>query len=148
MARYRLSSPWAGDPWGSFDELRRSMNELFERASPMTVRRGGVFPPVNLYEVADAYVLTAELPGLTADDISVSLERNAVTLGGERKVERPADASLHRAERQGGSFRRTIELPVEIDPEKTEATYQNGLLVLRLPKAAEHAPRRVNVKTR
>ena len=69
----------------------------------------GAHPPVNLYETADDYVLTAELPGSSAADIDLTIERNRVTLRGERKIEHPSDASLHRVERRGGRFRRTIE---------------------------------------
>jgi HSP20 family protein len=144
MTQYWLSGP-AGR-WGSFDRLRREMNELFEQAGAGP-RREGAFPPVNLYETSDGYVLTAELPGVESGDIELSVESNRVTLRGERKVEHPQDASLHRVERQAGVFRRTIELPVEVDAEKAEAVHRNGILMLRIPKAPQHKPRQITVKT-
>ena len=147
MARFWLSDPWYGDPLPDLGELRRRMDEVFDRlpgTSPAS--RAGVFPAVNLYEVGDGYVLTAELPGLRAEDIDVSVERDRVTLRGERQIEYPKDASLHRLERSAGAFRRTVQLPVELDGEKVEAIYRNGVLTLRIPKAAAHQPRRISVK--
>ena len=146
MARYWISNPWANDPLASYDQLRRGMDELFERVGARTTRRAGAFPPVNLYEAANEYVLTAELPGLSGDDIDISVERNRVTLRGERKIEHPSDASLHRVERQGGVFRRTIELPVDVDADKAQAVCRNGVLMLQIPKAPEHQPRQIAVK--
>jgi HSP20 family protein len=146
MAQYWLSSPWANDPWASFEQLRRAM-DTFQNptAGP---RRTGAFPPVNLYETVDGYVLTAELPGLSAGDIEISIERNRVTVGGNRQVERPDGGSVHRAERASGQFRRSIELPAEVDADKAEATHRNGVLMLRVPKAERHQPRKIAVKTR
>jgi HSP20 family protein len=155
MARFWLSDPWFSDPWyggeGDFGELRRRMDELFDRfpGGRTPAQRGpvsGVFPPVNLYEAGDGFVLTAEVPGLRAEDIDVSVEANRVTLRGERKVEYPQDASPHRVERRAGAFRRTVQLPVELDGDKVEAIYRNGVLTLRIPKAPEHQPRRISVK--
>ncbi len=149
MARFWLSDPWYGDPRLDLDELRRRMDELFERVpggSPVA-SRAGVFPAVNLYESGDSYVLTAELPGLRAEDIDVAVERDRVTLRGERRIDHPEDASLHRVERRAGAFRRTVQLPLEVDGEKVEAIYRNGVLTLRIPKAPEHQPRRISVKS-
>ena len=146
MAQYWISEPWSGDSWTSFDQLRRGMDQLFERAGARTARRAAVFPPVNLYETAQGYVLTAELPGVTADDLEISVERNRVTLGGRRTIERPNDASVHRAERASGTFRRAVELPAEVDADKAEASHRNGVLMLRIPKQQKHQPRRIAVK--
>ena len=145
MPRYSLFGPWAG-AWG-FDDLRE-MEALLSRYGGAGPAATGVFPAVNLYETADAYVLTAELPGVDPAGIDVSLERATVAIRGERKVEQPAekDASVHRLERQSGAFRRAFELPVEIDADKVEAVHRNGVLMLRLPKAPEHRPRQIEVQ--
>ena len=147
MARYWLSDPWSLDPFPDVGELRRRMEELFDRVSApgAGVARAGVHPPVNLYETNGAYVLTAELPGLRVEDIEITVERDRLTLRGERRIDHPQDASLHRVERRGGAFRRTVQLPVEVDGEKVEAAYRNGVLTLRIPKAPQHQPRRINV---
>jgi HSP20 family protein len=146
MAQYWLSEPRPGEPWMSFDQLRRGMDQVFQRAGASAARRAGVHPPVNLYETSDGFVLTAELAGVRAEDLEISIEQNRVTLGGQRKIERPQDASVHRAERTSGNFRRTVELPAEVDADKAEAAHRNGVLLLKIPKAEKHQPRRIAVK--
>jgi len=148
MARYAWFAPGPANAWTSLDELRRGMDEWFSRYGDRPEGpSAGVFPPVNLYEVADGYVLTAELPGVSPKDIEVSVEQGKVTLSGDRRVELPEGVSLHRRERQTGGFRRALQLPVEVNADKAEATHRNGVLMLRLPKAPEHRPRRIDVAT-
>lgn len=147
MAQYWLSNPWSGDPWASLDQLHRGLDELLGRSGTRPARRAGGFPPVNLYESPDAYVLSAELPGLRSEDIEVQIEGNRVSLRGERSIEHPEDASVHRAERRAGGFRRTIELPVDVDADKAEAAHRHGVLLLRVPKSEAHQPRRVAVQS-
>ena len=147
MTQLDLLRPWGQDPWGGFGALRREMDELFDRFgtfSPALAR--GAFPALNLYESEDAYVLTAEIPGIAPEDLEISLEGSTVTLRGERKVASEEGASVHRSERAVGAFRRAIDLPVPIDGEKVEATHRLGVLTLRLPKAPEHRPRQISVK--
>jgi len=147
MAQYWLSNPWSGDPWASLDQLHRGLDELFGRTGSGPARRAGGFPPVNLYESPDAYVLSAELPGLRSEDIEIQIEGNRVSLRGQRSIEHPEDASVHRAERRAGSFRRTIELPADVDADKAEAAHRNGVLMLRVPKSEAHQPRRIAVQS-
>ena len=152
MAQYSLYRPRAAGPWAApFDELRREMDALFNRfgegpRAPSGWR--GVLPAVNLYETPDAYVLTAEVPGVEPSDIDVSLEGSTVTLQGKREIDYAAQegASLHRRERQSGSFRRAFELPAAIDADKVEAVVRNGVLLLRMPKSPEHQPRQISVQ--
>ena len=152
MAQYSLLRPWAAEPWGDLDRLRREMDTLFNRfggGPPRSGGRRGVYPAVNLYETADAYILTAELPGVDASDIEVSLEGSTVALRGERKIDYAEDpeTSLHRVERQSGGFRRAFELPAELDAAKVEALHRDGVLMLRMPKTPEAKPRRIAVKS-
>jgi HSP20 family protein len=148
MAQLELLRPWSPEPWGGYGALRREMEDLFERFGTLSPALAqAVFPPVNLYETDDAYVLTAELPGVAPEQLEVSLEGSTITLRGERKPVIEEGASVHRAERPGGTFRRAIDLPVPIDGEKVEAVHRNGVLTLRLPKAPEHRPRQISVKT-
>jgi len=153
MAQYSLYRPWAAASWGGpLDQLRQEMDAVLNRfgsgTGPSSNWRG-VFPAVNLYEAADAYVLMAELPGLESEDIHVSLERSTVTIEGERKIDyaNQEGVSLHRRERQVGSFRRAFELPALIDAEKVEAVHQNGVLMLRLPKSPQDQPRQISVQS-
>lgn len=153
MARL-YTSPWAAQPWGGFDQLRREMDALLSRFGDPAAGPGpsrdwrGVYPPVNLYESADCFMLTAELPGVDPDGIHVSLEGSTVTLEGERRVDYSAreGASLHRRERPEGHFRRSFELPAVIDADKVEAAHRNGVLMLRLPKSPEAQPRQIQVR--
>jgi HSP20 family protein len=103
---------------------------------------------VNLYENVEGYVLTAEIPGVKSEDLEVSVEGERVTIGGKRAIEYPSDGStsLHRRERQAGVFRRTFNLPEPADPEKTEAVCRHGILIVRIPKAEAHRPRRISVR--
>lgn len=150
MAQYSWMRPWP-EPWSAFDQLRREMEGLFDRFSGAPAWSGdwrGVFPAVNLYETADAYHLTAELPGVESDDIHVSLEDSTLVLQGERKIDYATrkETSLHRRERQAGGFRRAFELPAAVDADKVEAVHRNGVLMLRLPKAPEAQPRQISVR--
>jgi HSP20 family protein len=131
------------------DEFRRDLNAGFEPRGTRVVRSRGVYPPVNLQETADAFILTAELPGVASEDIDVSLEGSTVTLSGERKIDYSAGngTAVHRRERQSGHFRRAFELPTAIDIEGVVATQRAGILELTLPKRPEAKPRQIAVQT-
>jgi HSP20 family protein len=150
MARINPHRSWPTNRWPSLlDEFVRGMDESFGRPGTVAQAARGVYPPVNLYENQDGYVLTAELPGVPTQDIHVSLEGSTVTLSGERKPEHEGmeGASLHRRERPSGSFRRAFELPSEIDSDKVEAVHRNGVLMLRIPKSPAQKPREIPVST-
>lgn len=148
MASFGFFDPWGSDPWSGgsdFTRLRRELDSVFDRLGGRSAGRRGVFPAVNLYEDAEGYVLTAEVPGCSREDIDVSVEGNRITLSGKRSVDVPENASVHRRERAQGSFKRTVELPAPLDAEKTEAVYRHGVLMVRVPKAESHQPRRIQV---
>jgi HSP20 family protein len=150
MAQLDLLRPWSQEPWASFSALRREMDDLLVRFgtfSPALASRGA-FPPVNLYETGEAFILTAEVPGVAPEDLEISLEGSTVTLRGERKHTSEEGASVHRSERSVGAFRRAIDLPIPIDADKVEAVHRHGVLTLRLPKAPEHRPRQIQVKAK
>lgn len=141
-------NPFVSDPWATFDRLRREMQSLL--SSPgwgeSVLRSPNVFPPVNLYDTADSVVLMAEVPGVRESDLDVSVQGNQVVLRGQRTIEYPEGASSHRRERQGGAFHRTVELPFVADADKVEATYRNGVLLLRLPKPGEQQRRQIQIQ--
>lgn len=145
--RHAIRSPW---PFPSLArELQREMTHALQSADAAYQGPRGVFPPVNLHESDQGYVLTAELPGVAPDDIDVSIEGATVTLSGQRKVEHAAGdgISVHRRERQSGNFRRAFELPAEIDLERARATHRYGVLKLELPKTPTMQPRQITVET-
>ena len=149
MASIRFRSPRPRDGWTELDRLQHDMLQTFDRLGTRTgPARGTPFPPVNLYESARGYVLTAEIPGVKSEDLDVSVEGERVTIGGERTIEYPSDGStsLHRRERQAGVFRRAFNLPEPADPEKTEAICRHGILMVRIPKAESQKPRRISVR--
>ncbi len=150
MASYTVQRPSYSGSWPSlFDQFRREMDPAFRSPSAFQGTRG-VYPPVNLFESEEGYVLTAELPGVAPEDVDVSIEGSTVTLSGERKIEYAAGdgTAIHRRERQSGMFRRGFELPTEIDVDSAKATHKNGVLKLVLPKSAAAKPRQISIETR
>ena len=151
MATYTLQRPSSWSPWsGLLDELRREVNPALRRPGAAFQGTRGVYPPVNLFETEEGYVLTAELPGVPPESVDVSIEGSTVTLSGERKIEYAAGegTAVHRRERQSGTFRRGFELPTEIDVEAAKATHKNGVLTLNLPKSPASKPRQIAIETR
>lgn len=109
-----------------------------------TTYRGG-FPAVDLFQENDDTVLTAELPGLKKEDIAIEIKDNLFRISGERKIEYPENASIHRLERRSRRFDRTIKLPVKVDTDKVKAEYANGVLKVVLPRAESDKPRQIQV---
>lgn len=147
MAHFSVHRP---APWTSlFDEFLRDVDPRFDATRRRGVRSRGVYPPVNLEETEEAFVLTAELPGVAPENIDVGLEGKTVTLSGERKIDYSAGdgTAVHRRERQSGHFRRAFELPSEFDLDKAVAKHRNGILELTLPKTPDAKPRQITVQT-
>jgi HSP20 family protein len=108
------------------------------------------WPRINLREDGEHLYVEALLPGVDPDKIDMNVLGNTLTLSGERL---PADAggngrTWHRRERGTGRFLRTVELPVEIDPEQVRAEYRNGLLCVTLPKAETAKPKKISIAVR
>jgi HSP20 family protein len=121
------------NPWGRLD---------LPRGVALTA-----FPPVNVWEDSDAVHIEAELPGLTHEQLQVSVtNRNQLTLQGERVPDEAGKGRWHRRERGFGRFQRVLQLPAPVDADKIEAKFDNGLLHVVLPKAEEAKPRRIAVK--
>jgi HSP20 family protein len=133
-----------------YEQLRRDMLHMLdafagERDSSTT---SGVFPPINITQDSDHFYLRAEIPGIAANELSISALRNQVSISGKRELRKEHDrASYHRRERAEGTFNRTVALPTVVDAEQIEARYTDGILTLVLPKAAEAKPRQIAVKT-
>jgi HSP20 family protein len=105
----------------------------------------GVFPLVNVFRDPQGdVVIRAELPGVKPEDFQVTVEGRRVTLTGERKPEGP-EGNYHRRERPAGKFSRMFQLPEDLDVERAEAKLTNGVLTLRLPRAASARARQINV---
>jgi len=135
-----------------FGQLQREMNRLFDSVfgrhfGSGRLRSAQVYPATNVRETADAYVVTCEVPGLAMDDLEVYVARDQLTLSGERESGIPEEgATLHRRERESGRFSRAITLPGPVQSDATEATLAHGVLTVRIPKAEETKPKRVQVE--
>ena len=138
--------------WSPFDELsrmRRDMERLTEGITRGFTRgsSAGVFPLMNLTEDGDAYYIRAELPGMKADEIELSVTGDGITISGERKIAtEDSNAKYHRRERESGKFNRILNLPGPIDVEKVNASNVNGVLTIKLPKSESAKPRQINIK--
>jgi HSP20 family protein len=104
-------------------------------------------PILDLYEDKDEIFVTAELPGMTKDDIQVSISDNILMIRGEKKKEEEDEGKdYYHSERVYGYFSRSVALPAEVNPEKIQALFKNGVLEIRLPKSEEAKKKTVNVK--
>ena len=138
--RFNLAAPYT--------DLRREIDRLFD---VFTGGDGGGqrvrgFPAVNLWEEGDKLFLEAELPGVAQNDLDISAGGNELTLRGRRQPSQGQNVAYHRQERGFGEFTRVLTLPVDVDPEKIEATLKDGVLTLKLPKAAAAKARKIKVK--
>jgi HSP20 family protein len=129
--------------------MRRQMERLFETYGDRSWSRSGagVFPAVNITEDADAYYVSAELPGVNSADLDLNVTANQLTLAGERKIsEEAADARYHRREREAGRFSRAVSLPGDIDPDHVKASLVDGVLTVTIAKAEKAKPRQIAVQ--
>jgi HSP20 family protein len=128
-----------------FSGLRRLQNDI----ARLSETRGDVapeFPALNAYVNQDGVIITAELPGVKPADLDISVQRDALTLSGERHANAEEAKGHHRRERPQGRFVRTVSLPFAVDPKRVEAGLKNGVLTLTLLRAEEDKPRRIDVK--
>lgn len=142
----------ANSSGGLFDEFRRlddEMNELFGRwpwpAGIRSVARG-TYPPINVGstpEQVDVYLFAA---GLDPDSLDISMQHNLLTVSGERKAPVEKDVNYYRKERFDGAFRRVISLPDDVDPDRVEARYRDGVLQIHVQRRETARPRQIEVK--
>src|ERR1700745_68730 len=103
----------------------------------------GWTPALDLYQNNDNLIAIVELPGMRKEDIEISLHDGMLTIAGERKSQTQAGDQAERTERYIGTFRRSITLPTRVDANKVSATYKDGMLTVRLPKAEEAKPKQI-----
>lgn len=137
--------------WQPIAESNRLRNEL-ERAFAQNghgraAASAGVFPPLNLWETEDDLHIEAELPGFEVDELEIYItEGNQLSIAGERRPPAPEGGAWHRQERAYGKFRRTFELPYNVDVAAVSANSAHGILTLTMPKSEDVKPRRIEVK--
>ena len=141
------------EPVAELGTIQNEMNRLFNTffAQPHATGRNGAagrrwIPAMDLIESGDHYVLRADLPGLSDEDVNVQLEDNVLTISGERKTEHETQQEgYYRLERAFGGFARSLTLPEGVDPDGVQAHFERGVLEIRIPKPEQRKPRHVQI---
>ena len=145
--------PWR--PFRGLEEMERRFEDIFGqpflpsvwRRLPIEAR--GWAPPIEVFEKEDKFVVKAELPGMKEEDIEVSVVGDTLIIKGERRAETEVkEEDYYCCERSYGSFSRLIALPSAVDANKIEASYEDGVLEVSLPKAAEVKPKKITVSAK
>lgn len=127
----RGGTAWNGDQWNW----------------PTTRRVSGVFPSVNIYDDGEGFRIRAEMPGVDKESLDISCKNDQIVVRGERTLEDIGDdANVHRREREGGQFRRAVNVPQPINPDKVMAEYNQGILDIFAPRAEEAKPKKIDVR--
>jgi HSP20 family protein len=136
------------DPWRELDQLRGEMNRLLRDGRRPAIRRQAEFPAVNVWQNDQALIVTSELPGVATEDLELTVAGHTVTLRGRRDPSAVVEGeNMHRRERWSEPFSRVIELPIDVDPQKAEASFDKGVLTLKLQRPEEQKPKKINVKS-
>ncbi len=138
------------EPMKDFVTLRQAMDRLFEESfvRPGRVLDGaaGAYLPLDIYTTMDAVVIRAAVPGISPEDVEITVEGSTVTLRGEIKVPKEEGTYLLQEQRYG-PFARSVELAIPVQADKAEAAFKNGMLTLTIPKAEEIKPKVIKVKS-
>jgi HSP20 family protein len=126
--------------------MRRMMQQLMEPEWENQERQA--FIPIDVKAEDDAYVVTALVPGIRAEDLNIQIVNETLTIQGEIKNERDENANYLLSERPSGKFNRSLTMPEPLDASKVEAEVENGILTLRIPKAEEAKPKTIKVITK
>jgi HSP20 family protein len=148
--------------WDPFQDLRDAQEEMAQMAqmSPRLAHALGLHgqpqgsgtatawaPALDISERKDAYLVTVELPGVEAEDLEITMEDGLLTIRGERHFAHDSsEQQFHRVERRYGAFRRSITLPAQVQAEQIEASFDNGVLQILVPKMEEAKPKRIQVR--
>jgi HSP20 family protein len=145
--------------WDPFQDLRSAQDEMAQM-SPMLAQALGLqsqpqgsgtatawAPALDISERKDAYLVTVELPGVEAEDLDITMEDGLLTIQGERQfTQESTEQQFHRVERRYGAFRRAITLPAHVTAEGIQASFEDGVLQIVVPKAEEAKPKRIQVR--
>jgi HSP20 family protein len=135
-----------GDPFDVLLGLQRALEARLEsdwlRDSTTSM---GPFPPVNIFQQGQDFVAIVELPGINKDDLKIEAKENTIRIAGKKTVNYDQRASLHRRERIYGEFDRTLNIPVQIDPDRIKAEYRDGILAVFVPMAESAKPRSIKI---
>lgn len=137
-------------PLREINSIQREMNRMFDtffQDADESTTSSAWYPSVDIKETPESIDVYAELPGLTKEDIKLSIRDNALQISGEKRRENDEeDATYHRVERVYGTFSRSLTLPAKVNVSKVQAVFKDGILHLELPKAEEEKPRQIEIK--
>ncbi len=146
MLKYYMTrlpqSPIGMTEWPEVDGIRRQLEQIFTELTQDTATR---LPAIELSHTAEAIVLTAELPGITRENLDIEVTRHRVSLKGADHSTPNQAAQVYHSERRMGNFERVISLPIAVDNQHATATFEHGVLTLTLPKLKVAASSRVKV---
>jgi HSP20 family protein len=132
--------------WDEMERIQRDMNRILS-SYQRGVHSAPGFPAINIWTGEDGAILMAEIPGVSPDELDISVVGDTLTLQGERKrPEIGENAQYHRQERGYGRFSRTMQLPFPIEVDKVEAAIERGVLKMTLPRAEADRPKRISVR--
>jgi HSP20 family protein len=134
------------DPFETLFNIQRSLDA--SRASDWLSAGPsgtGSYPPLNVFRQGDDLVVITELPGIDRDDVEVQVQGDRIRIAGKKAIQYQDGASLHRRERIAGTFDRSIAIPVEVDADRVQAEYRNGILALLLPRAERDKPKSIAI---
>ena len=138
------------DPFRGLGEIQTEVNRLFNNWSGHQGATGERMwlPAVDVHETKDEFMLTLDIPGVTEKDVHISITGDLLTVKGERRFEREGEGdgnTYHRVERLYGKFERSVQLPTMVQTDKVKASYRDGVLTVKLPKAEEVKPREIKI---
>lgn len=135
------------DPFEALFSLQRALDSRLDSdwMGAGTAAMGG-YPPINMFQRGDDFVAILELPGVDKNDLAIEAKENTIRISGKKTVSYEPGASVHRRERVGGSFNRTLSVPVQMNPDGIKAEYRDGVLALFIPRAESDKPRTIKIK--
>lgn len=133
--------------------MQREINRMFDNFFRGGIQDDGAIsfltPVVDITEGDNEYTVKAELPGVSKEDVRITMQDNILTIRGEKKEEKETkESNYHRTERSYGSFQRSFTLPTHVKSDKIEASHKDGVLTITLPKAEEAKPKQIEVKVK
>ena len=135
------------DPFETLFAFQRALeNRLSSDWLGTTTAAMGTYPPINVFQQGDDLVAIVELPGVNKGDLNIQAKENTIRIAGQKTIDYPENVSLHRRERLSGVFDRTLAVPMQIDPDRIQAEYKDGLLALFIPRAEKDKPRTIEVR--
>ena len=133
-----------------FRRMEEELDEIFGSATPWTggIRSlpPGTFPAINVGGTEDSVTVYLFAPGIDAKKLEISIQQNVLAVSGEREVPRADEATYYRQERFVGEFRRVISLPDDVDPDKVEASYRDGIVQITVRRRESAKPRQIAIR--